>query len=105
MSWPPISLVGFVVFITLLIVRFLVAFHREENLDVGTIFRFVYTCFGTMMAISSSLVAIYFVVFGTPYPGKSMDDLQLIILIAATLILCGGFYYYIRDIHSDSQNI
>ena len=105
MSWPPISLVGFVVFITLLLIRFLVAFHRLENLDVGVIFRFVYTCFGTMMAISSSLVATYFVVFGVPYPGKSMEDLQLIIFIAAVLIFSGGIYYYFADMRVSQREL
>jgi len=100
MSWPPIFLFGSGVFVILLVMRFLVAFRRGENLSVGAIFGFVYTSFGTMMAISSSVVAGHFAIFGEPYPGESMEDVQLIILIAATLILCGGLYYYLRDMRA-----
>jgi hypothetical protein len=52
----------------------------------------------TNLAISSSIVAIYFSIFGIPYPGESIEDVQLTILIAASLILCGGLYYYLKDV-------
>jgi formate-dependent nitrite reductase membrane component NrfD len=99
MDWPPLHIVGFVIFLILFIVRLVIALIRREDLDIGTLLRFVYRSFGTMMAILSSLVATYFGISGEPYPGKTMADLQLIILITGTIFLCGGLYYYFRDFH------
>jgi len=74
------------------------AFVRRENIEIGLLLRYVYTSFGTMTAILSSLVAVYYGVFGEPYPGKTIADLQLIILIAGIIFLSGGLYYYLKDL-------
>jgi len=48
--------------------------------------------------VSIASVAGYFAVFGAPYPGQSVENLQLIIFVGAAIIFTGGLYFFYDDI-------
>jgi hypothetical protein len=53
-----------------------------------------------MMAITSAIVASHFAILGNPYPGQSVENLQLIIFVAAAIIFTGGLYFFHKDVAS-----
>lgn len=99
---PPVFWIGLVLLPFLLIIRFLLAHLRDEEFNVGMVMRIIYTSFGTTTAVTSSVIASHFALFGVAYPGQSLTDLQLIMFVAAATIFTGGLYFFYRDIAEET---
>jgi len=93
---PPLYLLGVSIFITLFVIHFVVGVIRHSKMNIDSLTGFMFTAFETALAVYASIELFHFTFYGKPYPGSSIEEIQLSVSLAAVALLCSAGYQYVK---------